>query len=104
MPAAASWPQRRLEPFPPLKSGSVNGWNWWQMNPSFLGASVNEVLRGENKRNRFADVAESRWWRFSMKRSGLDIACPADRAGGANQLATADNATLYQRNYQRLWM
>ncbi|APD48419.1 MULTISPECIES: Fe-S cluster assembly ATPase SufC [unclassified Synechococcus] len=76
-----------------------------QMNPSFLERSVNEGFSGgEKKRNEILQMAllEPVVAILDETDSGLDIDALRIVAGGVNQLATADNATLLITHYQRL--
>jgi len=76
-----------------------------QMNPSFLERSVNKGFSGgEKKRNEILQMAllEPVVAILDETDSGLDIDALRIVAGGVNQLATADNATLLITHYQRL--
>ena len=76
-----------------------------QMDPAFLERSVNEGFSGgEKKRNEILQMAllEPVVSILDETDSGLDIDALRIVAGGVNQLATADNATLLITHYQRL--
>ena len=76
-----------------------------EMNPSFLSRSVNEGFSGgEKKRNEILQMAllEPVVAILDETDSGLDIDALRIVAGGVNQLATAENATLLITHYQRL--
>ena len=76
-----------------------------QMDPSFLERSVNEGFSGgEKKRNEILQMAllEPVVAILDETDSGLDIDALRIVAGGVNQLATEDNATLLITHYQRL--
>ena len=76
-----------------------------QMYPAFLERSVNEGFSGgEKKRNEILQMAllEPVVAILDETDSGLDIYALRIVAGGVNQLANADNATLLITNYQRL--
>jgi Fe-S cluster assembly ATP-binding protein len=76
-----------------------------QMDPAFLERSVNEGFSGgEKKRNEILQMAllEPEVAILDETDSGLDIDALRIVAGGVNQLATADNATLLITHYQRL--
>ena len=79
--------------------------NLVQMDPAFLERSVNEGFSGgEKKRNEILQMAllEPVVAVLDDTDSGLDIDALRIVAGGVNQLATEDNATLLITNYQRL--
>ncbi|GFE70846.1 Fe-S cluster assembly ATPase SufC [Chroococcus sp. FPU101] len=76
-----------------------------QMNPSFLGRSLNEGFSGgEKKRNEILQMAllEPTLGILDEIDSGLDIDALKIVANGVNQLATPDNAFLVITHYQRL--
>ncbi len=76
-----------------------------QMDPAFLDRSVNEGFSGgEKKRNEILQMAllEPLVAILDETDSGLDIDALRIVAGGVNQLANADNATLLITHYQRL--
>ena len=76
-----------------------------QMDPAFLERSVNEGFSGgEKKRNEILQMAllEPVVAILDETDSGLDIDALRIVAGGVNQLATEDNATLLITHYQRL--
>ncbi|MCX5966072.1 MAG: Fe-S cluster assembly ATPase SufC [Cyanobacteria bacterium] len=76
-----------------------------QMDPAFLERSVNEGFSGgEKKRNEILQMAllEPLVAILDETDSGLDIDALRIVAGGVNQLASADNATLLITHYQRL--
>ncbi|QNJ18933.1 ABC transporter involved in Fe-S cluster assembly/ ATPase component [Synechococcus sp. A18-25c] len=76
-----------------------------QMDPAFLERSVNEGFSGgEKKRNEILQMAllEPVVSILDETDSGLDIDALRIVAGGVNQLATPDNATLLITHYQRL--
>ena len=76
-----------------------------QMDPSFLERSLNEGFSGgEKKRNEILQMAllEPVVAILDETDSGLDIDALRIVAGGVNQLATEDNATLLITHYQRL--
>jgi Fe-S cluster assembly ATP-binding protein len=76
-----------------------------QMDPAFLERSVNEGFSGgEKKRNEILQMAllEPVVAILDETDSGLDIDALRIVAGGVNQLASPDNATLLITHYQRL--
>ncbi len=76
-----------------------------QMDPAFLERSVNEGFSGgEKKRNEILQMAllQPLVAILDETDSGLDIDALRIVAGGVNQLASADNATLLITHYQRL--
>lgn len=76
-----------------------------KMNPAFLSRSVNEGFSGgEKKRNEILQMAllEPKLAILDETDSGLDIDALKIVAGGVNQLAKPDNATLLITHYQRL--
>lgn len=76
-----------------------------QMDPAFLERSVNEGFSGgEKKRNEILQMAllEPVVSILDETDSGLDIDALRIVAGGVNQLANAENATLLITHYQRL--
>ena len=76
-----------------------------QMDPAFLERSVNEGFSGgEKKRNEILQMAllEPVVSILDETDSGLDIDALRIVAGGVNQLATTENATLLITHYQRL--
>ena len=76
-----------------------------QMDPAFLERSVNEGFSGgEKKRNEILQMAllDPVVAILDETDSGLDIDAFRIVAGGVNQLATPDNATLLITHYQRL--
>ena len=76
-----------------------------QMDPAFLERSVNEGFSGgEKKRNEILQMAllDPVVAILDETDSGLDIDALRIVAGGVNQLATPDNATLLITHYQRL--
>jgi Fe-S cluster assembly ATP-binding protein len=75
-----------------------------QMDPAFLERSVNEGFSGgEKKRNEILQMAllEPVVAILDETDSGLDIDALRIVAGGVNQLANAENATLLITHYQR---
>jgi len=75
------------------------------MDPAFLERSVNEGFSGgEKKRNEILQMAllEPLVAILDETDSGLDIDALRIVAGGVNQLASPDNATLLITHYQRL--
>ncbi len=76
-----------------------------EMNPDFLGRSVNEGFSGgEKKRNEILQMAllEPKLAILDETDSGLDIDALRIVAGGVNQLANKDNAIVLVTHYQRL--
>jgi Fe-S cluster assembly ATP-binding protein len=76
-----------------------------QMDPAFLERSVNEGFSGgEKKRNEILQMAllEPLVAILDETDSGLDIDALRIVAGGVNQLASPENATLLITHYQRL--
>ena len=76
-----------------------------EMKPDFLDRSVNEGFSGgEKKRNEILQMAilEPRVAILDETDSGLDIDALRIVAGGVNQLANKDNATILVTHYQRL--
>jgi Fe-S cluster assembly ATP-binding protein len=76
-----------------------------QMDPAFLDRSVDEGFSGgEKKRNEILQMAllEPLVAILDETDSGLDIDALRIVAGGVNQLANADNATVLITHYQRL--
>jgi len=76
-----------------------------EMNPDFLGRSVNEGFSGgEKKRNEILQMAllEPKLAILDETDSGLDIDALRIVANGITRLATADNATVLVTHYQRL--
>lgn len=76
-----------------------------KMNESFLDRSVNEGFSGgEKKRNEILQMAllEPVLSVLDETDSGLDIDALKTVAGGVNQLASPDNATVLITHYQRL--
>ncbi|MEO0949307.1 MAG: Fe-S cluster assembly ATPase SufC [Cyanobacteria bacterium J06641_5] len=76
-----------------------------KMDPSFLSRSLNEGFSGgEKKRNEILQMAvlEPSLSILDETDSGLDIDALRIVAGGVNQLATPDNATVMITHYQRL--
>ena len=76
-----------------------------QMDPAFLERSVNEGFSGgEKKRNEILQMAllEPVVSILDETDSGLDIDALRIVAGGVNQLANPENATLLITHYQRL--
>ena len=76
-----------------------------KMDPAFLERSVNEGFSGgEKKRNEILQMAllEPVVAILDETDSGLDIDALRIVAGGVNQLANPDNATLLITHYQRL--
>jgi Fe-S cluster assembly ATP-binding protein len=76
-----------------------------KMDPSFLDRSVNEGFSGgEKKRNEILQMAllQPKLAILDETDSGLDIDALKIVAGGINQLAKPDNATLLITHYQRL--
>jgi len=76
-----------------------------QMNPSFLGRSLNEGFSGgEKKRNEILQMAllEPTLGILDEIDSGLDIDALKIVANGVNQLRNAENAFLLITHYQRL--
>ena len=76
-----------------------------QMDPVFLERSVNEGFSGgEKKRNEILQMAllEPLVAILDETDSGLDIDALRIVAGGVNQLASPDNATMLITHYQRL--
>ena len=75
------------------------------MDPAFLERSVNEGFSGgEKKRNEILQMSllEPVVAILDETDSGLDIDALRIVAGGVNQLANANNATLLITHYQRL--
>ncbi len=76
-----------------------------EMDPSFLGRSVNEGFSGgEKKRNEILQMAvlEPRLAILDETDSGLDIDALRIVAKGVNSLLTPDNAVVMVTHYQRL--
>ena len=76
-----------------------------QMDPAFLERSVNEGFSGgEKKRNEILQMAllEPVVSNLDETDSGVDIDALRIVAGGVNQLANPENATLLITHYQRL--
>lgn len=76
-----------------------------EMNPSFLGRSVNEGFSGgEKKRNEILQMAliEPKLAILDETDSGLDIDALKIVATGVNRLANSSNAMLVITHYQRL--
>lgn len=76
-----------------------------EMNPDFLGRSVNEGFSGgEKKRNEILQMAllEPRLALLDETDSGLDIDALRIVSQGVNQLITPDNAVVLVTHYQRL--
>ncbi|MFZ9739183.1 MAG: Fe-S cluster assembly ATPase SufC [Prochlorotrichaceae cyanobacterium] len=76
-----------------------------QMDPAFLGRSVNEGFSGgEKKRNEILQMAllEPSLAILDETDSGLDIDALKIVADGVNQLKNSDNALLLITHYQRL--
>ena len=76
-----------------------------EMNPDFLGRSVNEGFSGgEKKRNEILQMAllEPKLAILDETDSGLDIDALRIVAGGVNQLSGKDNAIVLVTHYQRL--
>lgn len=76
-----------------------------EMNPSFLGRSVNEGFSGgEKKRNEILQMAvlEPRLAILDETDSGLDIDALRIVAKGVNSLLSSDNAVVMVTHYQRL--
>jgi Fe-S cluster assembly ATP-binding protein len=76
-----------------------------EMNPHFLGRSVNEGFSGgEKKRNEILQMAilDPRLAILDETDSGLDIDALRIVANGVNQLANENNATILVTHYQRL--
>jgi Fe-S cluster assembly ATP-binding protein len=76
-----------------------------KMNPSFLERSLNEGFSGgEKKRNEILQMAllEPNLAILDETDSGLDIDALKIVAGGVNQLASPENATILITHYQRL--
>ncbi|MCK9202602.1 MAG: Fe-S cluster assembly ATPase SufC, partial [Gallionella sp.] len=76
-----------------------------EMDPSFLGRSVNEGFSGgEKKRNEILQMAvlEPRLAILDETDSGLDIDALRIVAKGVNSLLTSDNAVVMVTHYQRL--
>lgn len=76
-----------------------------EMNPEFLGRSVNDGFSGgEKKRNEILQMAllEPRLSLLDETDSGLDIDALRVVAGGVNKLLNADNACVLVTHYQRL--
>ncbi len=76
-----------------------------EMDPSFLGRSVNEGFSGgEKKRNEILQMAvlEPKLAILDETDSGLDIDALRIVANGVNKLLTADNAVVMVTHYQRL--
>ncbi|MFZ5524398.1 MAG: Fe-S cluster assembly ATPase SufC [Pseudomonadota bacterium] len=76
-----------------------------EMDPSFLGRSVNEGFSGgEKKRNEILQMAvlEPRLAILDETDSGLDIDALRIVANGVNSLLTPDNAVVMVTHYQRL--
>lgn len=76
-----------------------------KMNPAFLSRSVNEGFSGgEKKRNEILQMAllEPKVAILDETDSGLDIDALKIVAGGVNQLASLENATILITHYQRL--
>ncbi len=76
-----------------------------EMNPSFLGRSVNEGFSGgEKKRNEILQMAvlEPKLAILDETDSGLDIDALRIVAKGVNSLLSSDNAVVMVTHYQRL--
>ncbi len=76
-----------------------------EMDPSFLGRSVNEGFSGgEKKRNEILQMAvlEPKLAILDETDSGLDIDALRIVANGVNSLLTPDNAVVMVTHYQRL--
>jgi Fe-S cluster assembly ATP-binding protein len=76
-----------------------------EMDPSFLGRSVNEGFSGgEKKRNEILQMAvlEPKLAILDETDSGLDIDALRIVANGVNSLLTSDNAVVMVTHYQRL--
>lgn len=76
-----------------------------EMNPDFLGRSVNEGFSGgEKKRNEILQMAllEPSLNILDETDSGLDIDALRIVANGVNQLTNKNNATILVTHYQRL--
>jgi len=76
-----------------------------EMNPEFLGRSVNDGFSGgEKKRNEILQMAllEPKLALLDETDSGLDIDALRVVAGGVNKLLTPDNACVLVTHYQRL--
>jgi len=76
-----------------------------EMDPSFLGRSVNEGFSGgEKKRNEILQMAvlEPKLAILDETDSGLDIDALRIVAKGVNSLLTSDNAVVMVTHYQRL--
>ncbi|MBX3666047.1 MAG: Fe-S cluster assembly ATPase SufC [Burkholderiales bacterium] len=76
-----------------------------EMNPEFLGRSVNDGFSGgEKKRNEILQMAllEPKLALLDETDSGLDIDALRVVAGGVNKLLNADNACVLVTHYQRL--
>jgi len=76
-----------------------------EMDPSFLGRSVNEGFSGgEKKRNEILQMAvlEPRLAILDETDSGLDIDALRIVANGVNSLLTSENAVIMVTHYQRL--
>ncbi len=76
-----------------------------EMNPDFLGRSVNEGFSGgEKKRNEILQMAllKPKLAILDETDSGLDIDALRIVAGGVNQLSNKDNAIVLVTHYQRL--
>ena len=76
-----------------------------EMDPSFLGRSVNEGFSGgEKKRNEILQMAvlEPKLAILDETDSGLDIDALRIVAKGVNTLLTSDNAVVMVTHYQRL--
>jgi len=76
-----------------------------EMDPRFLGRSVNEGFSGgEKKRNEILQMAvlEPKLAILDETDSGLDIDALRIVANGVNQLLTPDNAVVMVTHYQRL--
>jgi Fe-S cluster assembly ATP-binding protein len=76
-----------------------------EMNPEFLGRSVNDGFSGgEKKRNEILQMAllEPKLALLDETDSGLDIDALRVVAGGVNRLLNPDNACVLVTHYQRL--
>jgi Fe-S cluster assembly ATP-binding protein len=76
-----------------------------EMDPSFLGRSVNEGFSGgEKKRNEILQMAvlEPKLAILDETDSGLDIDALRIVAKGVNSLLSSDNAVVMVTHYQRL--
>ena len=76
-----------------------------EMDPSFLGRSINEGFSGgEKKRNEILQMAvlEPKLAILDETDSGLDIDALRIVANGVNKLLSADNAVVMVTHYQRL--